>query len=180
MKQIIRLGAILFLITAISAGALSLVNDATKVVIQENAMKANLAYMEDMLPDADEFTVVENPAITDMDSVEEAYEALQGGNTIGYAFKTTASGYGGDIEFIISINADGTLAGMRVASHAETPGLGAKIAEADFQSQFEGKSTENELELNSDIEVISGATISTRAATNGVNAAIRAFEDVLK
>ncbi len=180
MKQVIRLGAILFLITAVSAGSLSLVNDATKGVIQENAMKANLAYMEDMLPDADEFTVVEDPAVTEIESVVEAYEALQGGNTVGYAVKTTASGYGGDIEFIVAINVDGTLAGMRVASHAETPGLGARIAEADFNSQFEGKSTGSELQLNTDVDAIAGATISSEAATNGVNAAIRAFEDVLK
>lgn len=180
MKQIVRLGLILLGITAIAAGLLSVVNDVTKVVIQEKAMEANLVYMKEMLPDADEFKVAENPGITDVDGVEEAYEALKGGNVIGYAIKTISKGYGGDVVMVTGINSDGTIAGMKVASQSETPGLGARITEEGFGAQFVGKSTANELNLGSDVESISGATVSSRAATSGVNAAIKLFESVLK
>lgn len=180
MKQMVRLGLILLVITAVSAGLLSVVNDVTKVVIQEKAMEANLVYMKELLTDADEFKVVENPAISDVEGVEEAYEALKGGSTIGYVVKTTTSGYGGDVVMLTGINSDDTIAGMKVSSQSETPGLGARITEADFSSQFVGKSAASELQLNTDIDALSGATISSRAATAGVNAAIKAYNDVLK
>ncbi len=180
MKQMVRLGLILLVITAVSAGLLSVVNDVTKVVIQEKAMEANLVYMKELLTDADEFKVVENPAINDVEGVEEAYEALKGGSIIGYVVKTTTSGYGGDVVMLTGINSDDTIAGMKVSSQSETPGLGARITEADFGSQFVGKSAASELQLNTDIDALSGATISSRAATAGVNAAIKAYNDVLK
>jgi len=180
MKQIIRLSLILLVITAISAGLLSVVNDVTKVVIQEKAIEANLVYMKEILPDADEFRVVEDPAVTTIDSVEEAYEALKSGSTVGYIVKATTKGYGGDVVVITGINSDSTVAGIRVASQSETPGLGSKITDEGFRSQFEGKSTSNELQLGNDIETISGATVSTKAAMDGANAAIRLFEGVLK
>lgn len=180
MKQMVRLGLILLVITAVSAGLLSVVNDVTKVVIQEKAMEANLVYMKELLTDADEFKVVENPAIGDVEGVQEAYEALKGGSIIGYVVKTTTSGYGGDVVMLTGINSDDTIAGMKVSSQSETPGLGARITEADFGSQFAGKSAASELQLNTDIDALSGATISSRAATAGVNAAIKAYNDVLK
>ncbi len=180
MKQIVRLSLILLVITAVSAGLLSIVNDVTKVVIQEKAMEANLVYMKELLPDADEFKVVENPAIGDVEGVEEAYEALKGGSTVGYAVKTTTKGYGGDVVIITGINSDGTVAGMKVASQSETPGLGSKITEEGFYGQFAGKSAAGELGLGTDVEAISGATVSSKAATAGVNAAIKLFENVLK
>lgn len=180
MKQMVRLGLILLVITAISAGLLSVVNDATKVVIQEKAMEANLVYMKEILPEADEFKVVENPAIGNIDGVEEAYEALKGGSVIGYVVKTTTSGYGGDVVMLTGITSDGTIAAMKVASQAETPGLGSRITEPEFGDQFAGKSAASELQLNTDIDALSGATVSSRAAVAGVNAAIKAYNDVLK
>ncbi|QUH20483.1 RnfABCDGE type electron transport complex subunit G [Alkaliphilus sp. B6464] len=180
MKQMVRLGLILLVITAVSAGLLSVVNDVTKVVIQEKAMEANLVYMKELLPDADEFKVVENPAIGDVEGVQEAYEALKGGSTSGYVVKTLTKGYGGDVVMLTGINIDGTVAGIRVASQSETPGLGSKIAEVDFQSQFAGKSAAEELSVGPDIQAISGATVSSKAAIAGVNASIKLFQTVLK
>lgn len=180
MRDIVKLSLILLVITVVSAGALSVTNDVTKGVIQEKALAANIEYMKQIISDADDFKVVENPAVTSVDAVEEAYEAIKGGNTIGYVVKTKTSGYGGDVILLTGINSDGTLAGMRVASQNETPGLGAKIAEEGFTSQFVGKSAANELNLGTDLEAISGATVSSKAATAGVNAAIKLFEDVLK
>lgn len=180
MRDIVRLSIILLVITVVSAGALSVTNDVTKGVIQEKALAANIEYMQQIISDADDFKVVENPAVTSVDAVEEAYEALKGGSTIGYVVKTKTSGYGGDVILLTGINSDGTLAGMRVATQTETPGLGARIADDEFTSQFVGKSAASELNLNTDLEAVSGATVSSKAATAGVNAAIKLFQDVLK
>jgi len=186
MAKIARLSLILLIITMVSAALLGVTNDITKVIIQEKAMEANLAYMKEILTDADEFKVVEDPGVETIDAVEEAYEALKGGSIIGYVVKTVTSGYGGDVVQLTGINSDGTIAGVRVASQGETPGLGAKIADEDFTNKFIGKSTDTQLSVvkgaggEDTIESISGATISSNAATNGVNAAMKLYEDVLK
>ncbi len=180
MRDIVKLSLVLLVITAVSAGALSITNNITEEIIQEKAMEANLAYMKEILPDADDFELVEDPGIDDVDGIEEVYEALKDGDTVGYAIKTTTKGYGGDVVMITGVEHDGTLSGIRVASQSETPGLGDKITEEEFGSQFEGLPIEGELNLNEDVDQISGATISTEAVVDGVNASIKLFESVLK
>ncbi|HZK57937.1 MAG TPA: RnfABCDGE type electron transport complex subunit G [Clostridia bacterium] len=180
MRDIIKLGLTLLIVTAVSAGALSVTNDITKDIIQEKAIEANLAYMREILPDADDFEVVEDPAVADIDEIEEAYRAIKGGDTSGYVIKTKTQGYGGDVIILTGINVDGTIAGMRVSSQSETPNLGDRITEEEFGSQFEGLSAEKELKLNEDVDQISGATTSSKAAIGGINASIELFNSVLK
>ncbi|MDI9476784.1 MAG: RnfABCDGE type electron transport complex subunit G [Natronincolaceae bacterium] len=180
MQKVVKLGLILLIVTAVSAGALSVTNNFTKDIIEQKAIEANLAYMREILPDADDFKVVESSAIADIIEVEEAYEAIKGGDTSGYVIKTKTSGYGGDVLILTGINVDGTIAGMRVASQSETPNLGTKITEDEFGSQFEGLSTDKELKLNEDVDQVTGATISSTAAIKGINASIKLFESVLK
>lgn len=180
MRNIVKLGLTLLIVTAVSAAALSVTNDITKGIIEEKALEANLAYMREILPDADDFEVMDDPKILSVDGVEEVYKALKGGSASGYVVKTITSGYGGDVTILTGINVDGTIAAIRVASQTETPELGTKIAEDEFSSQFEGMSAEKELKLNEDVDQVSGATVSSRAAINGVNASIELFNNVLK
>lgn len=180
MRNVVKLSLILLIITAVSAGALSVTNNITKEIIDEKALEANIAYMKEILPDADDFAVVDDPGVSSVDAVEEAYEALKGGSTYGYVIKTKTSGYGGDVIMLTGILADGNVAGMRVASQSETAGLGDKIVEDDFTSQFEGISADSELDLGTDVDQVAGATVSSKAAINGVNAAIELFNSVLK
>ena len=180
MRNIIKLGLILFVVTAVSAGALSLTNNVTKEIIEEKAIEANKAYMKEILPDADDFGIIDDSEISDVKEVEEVYEALKDGEIYAYIIKTKTKGYGGDVIMLTGIDVDGTIVGMRVASQSETPELGTKIAEDEFGSQFEGLSAEKELELNKDIDQITGATVSSKAAIDGVNASIRLFVSVLK
>lgn len=180
MGKVVKLSIILLVITAVSAGALSVTNNITKEIIDEKALAANKVYMEEILPDADDFAVVDDAGIGNVAEVEEAYEALKGGDVYGYVIKTKTSGYGGDIIMLTGIKTDGTVAGMKVASQSETAGLGSKITEEDFTSQFEGKSADGELSLDGDIDQVGGATVSSKAALNGVNAAIEVYNSVLK
>lgn len=186
MRDIIKLSLILLVITVVSAGALSVTNDLTKGIIQEKALEANIVYMKEILPDADDFAALDNPEIESIDNVVEAYEALKGGSTMGYVVKTVTGGYGGDVEVLTGILTDSTVAGVKVASQSETPGLGTKITEDDFLDLFKEKSTETELEIvhggggDNSIESISGATVSSKAVSSGVNAAMKLYEEVFK
>ena len=180
MRDIVKLGLILFIVTAVSAGALSITNHITKDIIEEKAIEANKAYMQEILPDAEDFNVMEGPGILSVKGVEEVYEALKGGETYAYVIKTKTKGYGGDVIILTGINVDGTIAGMRVSSQSETPNLGDRIAGEEFGSQFEGLSVERELKLNEDVDQVSGATVSSTAAIGGINASIELFNSVLR
>lgn len=180
MNKMVKLSLILLVITMVSAAALAVTNDVTKVIIDEKTLAANMIYMKEILPEADDFAVVDNADVLSADNVEEAYEALKGGGTYGYVIKTKTSGYGGDVIILTGITADGTVAGMKVASQSETPNLGDRITGDDFGLQFEGKPADKELELNADIDQVGGATVSSKAAIGGVNAAINVFNSVLK
>ena len=104
------------------------------------------------------------------------------GNELGYAFTvTTAEGYGGDIQFAMGIRDDGTLNGISILSISETAGLGMRATTDDFKNQFKDKNvekftyTKTGAASEDEIDALSGATITTNAMTNGVNAGLAAF-----
>ena len=84
------------------------------------------------------------------------------------------SGFGGNLDIMVGVGADGTCTGVSIISHAETSGLGANATKEDFRSQFVGKSNVAVTKDGGDIAALTGATITSRAVWNGVNAAIEA------
>ena len=112
----------------------------------------------------------ERLAVEAGDGLEMAYTVLRGGEPLGYTAKQVVQGYGGSIELIVGIRTDGTLAGIHVggADFKETDGLGAKAKEPEFTDQFIGKAVP--LTLGTDIDGIAGATVTSKAIVEGVNA----------
>lgn len=107
------------------------------------------------------------------------------GSELGYAFTVTSSeGYGGDIQFAMGVSNDGTMNGISILSISETAGLGMKADTDEFKSQFKDKNvekfeyTKTGATEDNQIDALSGATITTNAVTNGVNAGLDAFAHV--
>lgn len=165
VKNIVKLGLILFLICGISTGLLAFVNSLTAPVISENTKKQELIANKEVLPSADEFYSVTDEISVGKDS---------SGNIVGYAVKVSKNGYGGEISMIVGVNCDLTVSGVEILSMSETPGLGAKAQDKNFLSQFAKK--DKTMELKTDITAISGATITSTAVTNGVKEAILKVE----
>ncbi|CAM3749988.1 electron transport complex subunit RsxG [Ectopseudomonas alcaliphila] len=119
-------------------------------------------------------------------SPQSAYLALKGGQPSALILPVTApDGYSGAIHLLVGIFADGRLAGVRVLSHRETPGLGDKIelAKSDWVRSFEGKSLSNPGEERwavkkdrGDFDQFAGATITPRAVVKAVHGALRYFD----
>lgn len=183
MKDMIRLGSILFLICAVAALMLSVTNNITAPVIEQRNIQANNESRQAVLQDAEEFKQVEN---VKGDLIEEVYQGTNGGEVVGYTIKTTPKGYGGKVEVMVGISNDGKITGVKIGNHSETPGLGSKASEPAFKDQFNGKSTEKPLTVvkgkashDNDIAAISGATITSNAVTSGVNAAMNVYKEQL-
>ncbi len=184
MRDIIKMGLILLVITSIAAFVLGITNDVTQAIIQERLEQQNIESIKALLPDAAEFNRVEDATAA---GILEVYEGSKDGTVVGYTVKTEQNGYGGTVVILIGMSIDGEIVGVKIGEHTETPGLGSKIADASFVNQYVGKATTNEFAVtkdqpagDADIQAISGATISSKAVTNGVNSAVELFENTLK
>lgn len=183
MKDIFRLGAILFVICAVASLMLSLTNNITAPVIEQRNIQANNESRQEVLQVAEEFSEVKD---VNGDLIEEVYQGTKGGEVVGYTIKTTPKGYGGKVEVMVGISNDGKISGVKIGNHTETPGLGSKSADPSFKDQYNGKSTKTPLNVvkgnasnENDIVAISGATITSKAVTAGVNAAMDVYEQKL-
>ena len=185
-KYLFKLAGILMVICAIVAALLGVVNGVTAdkiAAIQAQKLQASLQVV---FPGA-EFTKVEVTddlsALAASPNAESGLEAIYTASTGGYAVEVPPTGFGGSIDMIVGIDADGNVTGVSVISHAETAGIGTKIV-ADkpnkngvgVLTQFIGRGAGegNLFTVNSgsnEVDAISGATVTTKAITRGVNAA---------
>ena len=115
--------------------------------------------------------------------LSEVYEVKSGGDTIGYAFKVTASGSQGNIVMIVGVDTDLTVTGVSIVNNSETKGIGSKVMDNEATSagtgaldQFVGKSGAGTLVVKQNIDAVTGAPVSTKGVTKGVNAALAAAE----
>ena len=111
----------------------------------------------------------------------EYYAATATGKPVAYIASTAGKGYSSYIKMLVSIDKDLKVRNLKVLSHQETPGLGDQILEAPFLNQFKGKELSKivllKTETTENIQAISGATISSRAVTNGVKDAVQMLVD---
>ena len=194
MKSMIKDAAILFAITLTAGLLLGVVYEVTKdPIAAQEALRKNKACQE-VFQDAANFEYLElsapesvsgtgEKAAATVNTVSEA--RTEDGTVLGYVLDiTTHEGYNGDIQFTMGIRMDGTVNGISLLSIAETPGLGMK-AEDVLKPQFADKNvslftyTKTGAMSPDQIDAISGATVTTNAMVNGVNAGLEFFKTEL-
>ena len=181
-KYIIKLTVTLFVTCVIVAGLLGLVNSVTEGPIAEKNKTKTAAAIQEVLPEmegspavvelTDEMTAAASGAGA---TITEAYEAQAGGSVSGYALKIVASGSQGNIEMMVGVDAEGAVTGVSIVKNSETSGIGSKVMsnENGVLDQFIGKSAaDGTLSVGKNVDAISGATVSSRGVTTGVNAAL--------
>lgn len=189
MKEIVKLGFVLWLICVIAATALGVTNEMTKDTIVENTNEANRLARIEVFPQASDFVLLADRGTEDKmnevaeslleahDTIADIYEAKDASGVIGYVMTTKPEGYGGAIGVIIGFELDGTITGVRVGDHQETPGLGAKAKTEDFYNQYMGLKADGNIFVKKEkvaegenaIQAITSATITSVAVTEGVN-----------
>lgn len=186
MREVIKLGLILLVITSIAAFVLGITNEVTQPIIDQRLHLENVEAIKALLPEAEEFELIEDENVTNRSLIVEAYMGTKNGEVVGYTVKTNPNGYNGRVEVLVGITVDGEIVGAKIGQHAETPGLGSKIADAAYIGQFFNKivsvgfgSTKDVPTTDGDIQVVTGATVSSDAVVDGVNAAGALFEEVL-
>lgn len=194
-KSMIKDALILFAITLVAGLLLGFVYDVTKEPIAQQKAKAKAEACKNVFAAAETFEAVmgeDGPTayfVAGKDSnvdIDEVMQALDSsGQLLGYVITVTDhDGYGGDIQFSMGVTLDGTLNGISLLSISETAGLGMKAGDV-LVPQFENKKvesftyTKSGSTSDSEIDAISGATITTKAVVNGVNGGLQFFNSQL-
>ena len=188
-KYIIKLTVTLFVTCVIVAGLLGGVNAITKDKIAAINWEKTVAAMKAVVADPDATTfsdALENTAemeaacLAGGATLQNVYEVQVDGAAAGYAIKVSASGSQGAIEMMVGVDGEGVVTGVSIVKHSETSGIGTKVAEnapnkagVGMLSQFEGMSAaDGTLAVGTNVDAVSGATVSSRGVTAGVNAAL--------
>ncbi|ARE40201.1 Electron transport complex protein RnfG [Rhodovulum sp. P5] len=180
-------GLLLGLFSLATALILSASNEMTSGPIADRATEDLLASLSQVIP-AD---LHDNDLVADMRTLSDeaegsvpVYIATEDGQVTGVAFVLTGFGYSGAIRVLMGVAPDGSLLGVRVLSHTETPGLGDKIeiAKDDWVEDFTGRSLTNpgpegwKVQKDGGIfDQFSGATITPRAVVGTVHRGLSLF-----
>ncbi|MCR4781914.1 MAG: RnfABCDGE type electron transport complex subunit G [Lachnospiraceae bacterium] len=193
MKKIVKDALILTLITLIAGLSLGFVHEITKKPIEKAEKAAIEKAYSVVFSNADSFedlkgfdskkatSYVKNKGYSGV-TINSVAKALdKNGKELGYVIGVCdGDSYGGDVVFYMGINMDKTMNGYSITEISDTPGLGMKAKEPKFMNEFKGlKSGKYEVSKTGEkgkIEAISGATITSKAVTTGVNAGFSYFE----
>ena len=190
MKNIVSMTLKLLIITIVAAAALGAVNYVTEGPIAEQMAAQALEARQTAFPQADSFEALydpdtlpnvtlasllgQNEVSEDYGIIKTVYTALDAdGNEIGITAGVVTKGFNSGLHLTIGIAADGTIQGVIMGDNTETAGLGSKASEPSFQQQYTGKTGPLAVVKaspgDSDIQAITGATITTRGITDAVN-----------
>ncbi|MGB5473474.1 MAG: electron transport complex subunit RsxG [Gammaproteobacteria bacterium] len=197
VRQIGITAAILLLFAVIGTAMVAATYEGTRERIAANERETLLRKLSQLIPpDAYDNSLlddsIELPAGELADRPLRVYRARRLGQPVAVVMNAIApDGYSGSIYLLVGIRHDGSVAGVRVVTHRETPGLGDGIDEerSDWIHGFDGRSLDDpppgQWAVRKDggvFDQFTGATISPRAVVKAVHAALlyyRAHRDAL-
>ena len=198
MPKFLKGTIILTIITLISGLALGAVYAITKDPIAAAALAKKQAAYKEVFAEADTFEdnsdiIAEATAAVEKQgfektTIDEIIAAYSGSDLLGYIVTVTnGSGYGGNIQMTIGIDTEASITGISFLSIAESPGLGMTAKDDEtWAPQYYNKTVEEfsvikgEASSDNEISAISGATITSKAVTSGVNASLFCYREFLE
>ncbi len=170
-RYVARLTGILLGICAVVAMMLGIVNAITEPIIVRMQEEKTAAAMAQVLA-AERY---EEIALT-YENVVAIHGAYNGGQQVGYVVEVTASGFGGVMNLVVGVDMDGLVTGVSVTNHEETKNIGTKVTDdPTVLRRFAGMGGQITVNTGSNrFDGITGATVTSRAVTAGVNTALAA------
>lgn len=129
-----------------------------------NAQEEHINIMKTLLPGSTTFVV--EPYTGEDANIRSVHK----GET-GFVIETVTAGYAGDITMLVGVSNEGAVTGLVARDMSETYSLGANaLSDADFLAQF--LNTTGEAEVGSNVDAITGATVTSKAIARSVNSAV--------
>ena len=168
MGDIVKLALRLFVFALVAAVALALTNEVTKGPIEKQKLAAKMDALNTVLPGC-EYTQIEYEGLAEDSVLDEIFEAKDASGAVtGYALTAAPQGYGGPIPITVGVSTEGYITQTYVGALQETAGLGSRVGEDEFKSQFIAVAADPDT-LNDDVDTIGGATVSSAAFVNAVS-----------
>lgn len=180
MKQMLKLGLILALYTAIACVSLAVVNNLTSGAIEKAAQEELKNGLRSVFTEADNFTRVEGSFTAAAGvTIDAVYTAEKNGAIIGSVVQATGSTYD-KATILVGVTTTSTITSIQFLVLTDTPGFGQKAAEPAFKDQFTGKSTNDTFKIGDDIDAITGSTITTKGVIAIVTSAVENAQKAMK
>ena len=170
-SYVARLTMILSAICVVVALLLGIVNTITEPIITQMQAEKTAAAMAQVLQ-AEDYEKID----ASFDNVVAIYEAISGSKQLGYVVEVTTSGFGGVINMVVGVDMNGTVTGVSVTKNAETKNIGTKVVgDQSVLDRFVGMSGNITVNTGANrFDGITGATVTSKAVTAGVNTALDA------
>jgi electron transport complex protein RnfG len=179
MKEMMKMMIVLSLICGIAGITLAALKQVTAPIIEEQVLTyVQAPAIESVLGGYDNNPIKDRKKFDVDGRTVTVFPALNGGKLSGVAFETSGKGYGGDIGVMVGFDVSTMhLSGIGITTLKETPGVGARVAEHGYTTQFRNHPIESvELKKNGgDIEAVAGATISSTGTVIAVQRAVVIF-----
>lgn len=178
IKKIVIPAVSLFVICLVCTVLLAFINQQTEPKIKELAIQTETESRAKVLSSASDFEEKTTDGISYVTGYNDAKEVQ------GYIFVTTTKSYGGDLQIMTGVDADGKVSGIEVLEISDTAGLGMKAKEQDFKDRFTGLVNGIIVDKNSgdpeknQVQALTGATITSNAVAKAVNEALANYETV--
>ena len=156
-QETVKPVVVLLLICLISGLVLAAVNSVTAPIIAANEEAQAQATYSALLPEADHFSELST-------TVDGVTNVLKADNGAGYIVVAAARGYKGDVVATVAFDNDGSILDLSMTAADETVGIGTKVTEEDF--------------AYGDVDAVSNASYSSKAAVEAINLAIQAYQEV--
>jgi len=179
----VLLAVLCLIVTLLLAGT----NELTKEPIAIQQKAAALEQMKKIYPEGESFPVItlseeQTVAMAERDITADQISTVENaaGDVLGYVFITSSRGYAGNVVATTGIDKEGRLVMVTATAADDTPGLGKRVEENSFLAQFSGFDSASLTSVTGEpgtqkIDSISGATISSKAASAAVNKAMGAY-----
>lgn len=180
MKDILRLIIALTVISAAAGVILAVTNKVTTAPITSAAQKETVEALAAVLPPFDNDPNRCATTFTENGQTWNFHVGRKAGVFTGAAFEASSpNGYGGEIRLMVGITAANEIKCIKILAQKETPGLGTKITEPPFISQFDGKRIQGTVwavkKDQGDFDAVTGATISSRAVLGAIKAGLDVY-----
>ncbi len=163
MKEIVKISVTLAIVAFVSALTLSGINVLTAPRIEENIRIQHQAILSEFFPEMGEATQQE------LDDVVYDVVFCQDDQLLGILARGEVEGYSGVITYYLVLTDDGEIGGISILSHTETPGIGTIIEEEHFHEQFYGIHYLEDVQIGENVDIVTGATISTEALIKSID-----------
>jgi electron transport complex protein RnfG len=184
MKDMLKMGLFLFIVAAVAGVMLAITEEITAPKIAANKLRLLEEARKEVLPDAVVFSQQERTLEDKENKITFSAGFNENNEMAGVVLTVYPKGYAGPIEMVVGLDNSGKIAGVKILSQKETPGLGTKLADPVFLEPFK-KLIENKdspvfmvKQDGGDVDAITAATISSRAFCAGIRNSLSLFKTI--